>query len=133
MSEPLLHPLFLILDHNAEGRMLLGRTLLRKFPSAILQECDTLEAALAALKKSQVDVVISHRAIGYDGVATIAMIRQEHPELPIVMVSGVDRAKEARSAGASEFIRFDAWLTVGTVVERLLRNRTETKDSTPQV
>lgn len=131
MPEPLLYPVFLVIDHNPEGRLLLGRTLLRKFPTAILQECDTVEAALAALKKSRVDAVVSHRVIGFDGATTVAMIRQAHPDLPIVMVSGVDRAQEARAAGASEFIRFDAWLTVGSVVDRLLSARTVSKEPMP--
>jgi DNA-binding NtrC family response regulator len=130
MSEPLPHPIFLIIDHNAEGRMLIGRTLRRKYPNAILQECDTLEAALTALRESRIDAVVSHRAIGYDGVTTLQMIRYAQPAMPIVMVSGVDRAKEAHAAGA-EFIRFDAWLTVGSVVERLLQERASSKD-TPQ-
>src|SRR5205085_7089245 len=50
MSEPLLRPFFLVLDHNAEGRMLLGRTLLRKFPTAILQECDRSEEHTSELQ-----------------------------------------------------------------------------------
>ena len=109
--------------------MLLGRTLRRKFPTAILHECDTVDAALAALRKNAVDAIVSHRAIGYDGVTTVAMLREAYPYVPIVMVSGVDRAKEALSAGASEFVQFDAWLTVGLVVERLLEPRGEEKVS----
>lgn len=115
------HPIFLIVDHNPEGRMLLGRTLLRKFPTGIIKECATVEAAMAALNEGRVDAIISHRAIGYDGVATIALLHGARPELPLIMVSGTDRSKEARDAGATEFIRFDAWLMVGTVVERILK------------
>lgn len=84
------------------------------------------------MKETRVDVVISHRAIGYDGVATLAAIHEAYPDIPLIMVSGTDRAKEARNAGASEFIRFDAWLMVGTVVERLLNARQNPSGDAPK-
>ena len=111
---------FLLVDHNADSRLLLGRTLHRKFPAAVIQECDSAPATVAALQAGPVDVAICHRLDGHDGAAVVALIRQASPAVPIIMVSGVNRSLEARKAGANAFLNFDEWLTLGTVVERLL-------------
>ena len=111
---------FLLVDHNADSRLLLGRTLLRKFPGALIKECDTAPAALAAVQSAAIDVAICHRLDGHDGATVVGLLRQANPAVPIIMVSGINRSHEARKAGANAFLNFDEWLTLGTVVERLL-------------
>jgi len=118
-----LHPIFLVVDHNADSRLLLTKPILRRFPGAIMQECETMEASLAALQRTSVDAIVSHRVIGYDGATTVQMFRRVNSHVPIVMVSGIDRAREAYAAGANVFVNFDAWLTMGAVVEQILRER----------
>src|SRR5438105_4712126 len=117
------HQIFLVVDHNADSRLLLTKPILRRFPGAIMQECETMEAALAALQRTAIDTIVSHRVIGYDGATTVQMLRRVNPHVPIVMVSGIDRAREAYAAGATVFVNFDAWLTMGAVVEQVLRER----------
>lgn len=113
-------PTFLLVDHNADSRLLLGRTLRRKFAGALIKECDTVPAALAAIQTAPVDVAICHRLEGHDGSTIVGLLRQANPVVPIIMVSGINRSLEARKAGANAFVNFDEWLTLGTVVERFL-------------
>jgi len=111
---------FLIVDDNADSRFLLAKTLLRKFPQAILQECQDGEAALAIVQAGQVDALVVHRAAGIDGITLVRELRQANAAVPIVMVSGIDRTKEALAAGASRFLHYDEWLRIGTSVDELL-------------
>lgn len=113
-------PKFLIVDDNADSRFLLVKTLLRKFPQAILQETQDGESAVALVKSGQLDAVVVHRAAEIDGVSLVRNLRQTNPAVPIVMVSGLDRTKAALEAGASTFLSYDAWLRIGTVVSELV-------------
>lgn len=112
---------FLIVDDNPDSRFLLVKTLLRKFPQAVAQECQDGDAAVALAKSEKLDAMIVHRAAEVDGLTLIRMLRQVSSIVPIVMVSGIDRAKEAREAGANTFLSYDAWLRIGSIVDDLLR------------
>ena len=114
---------FLIVDDNADSRFLLVKTLLRKFPQAILQETQDGESATALARTENLDAIIVHRAAEVDGLTLIRMLRQVNAGVPIVMVSGIDRTKTALEAGASTFLSYDAWLRIGTVVAELLASR----------
>ena len=113
-------PKFLIVDDNADSRFLLVKTLLRKFPQAILQETQDGESAIALMKAGHLDAVVVHRAAEIDGISLIRNLRQSNPTVPIVMVSGLDRSKAAVEAGANTFLSYDAWLRIGTVVSELI-------------
>lgn len=120
---------FLIVDDNADSRFLLVKTLLRKFPQAVVQECQDGDAAVALVRAEKLDAIVAHRAAEVDGLTLIRMLRQANPTIPIVMVSGFDRAKEAITAGATCFLSYDAWLRIGTVVAELLAATTSAGDS----
>lgn len=116
---------FLIVDDNSDSRFLLVKTLLRKFPQAVLQECQDGDAAIAIARMEKLDAIIAHRAAEVDGLTLIRMLRQTNPKVPIVMVSGLDRSQEAMAAGATCFLSYDAWLRIGTVVAELLSSGAE--------
>lgn len=111
---------FLIIDDNPDSRFLLVKTLLRKFPQAVLQETQDGESAVSLLRDERPDAVVVHRATDVDGLTLIRMLRKLNAVVPIVMVSGIDRTQTAREAGASTFLNYDAWLRIGTVVSELL-------------
>lgn len=125
------HQKFLIVDDNPDSRFLLVKTLLRKFPNAVVQECKEAATALALAKSEPLDAIIVHRASEMDGLTMIRALRESRPSLPIVMTSGIDRSKEAIIAGASAFLNYDAWLRVGTVVAELLTPPSRTDLSSP--
>ncbi len=113
-------PRFLIVDDNADSRFLLVKTLLRKFPQAVLQETQQGEDAIRMLRDGNLDAVVVHRASDVDGLTLIRSLRQTNATLPIVMVSGIDRTLTAIEAGATTFLNYDAWLRIGTVVSELI-------------
>ena len=120
---------FLIVDDNADGRSLLTRTLLRKFPQSLATECGDATTAVQTAKTERLDAIIVHRAGEVSGLELIPLLRHVVPAIPIVFVSGFDRSAEAVAAGATCFLNYDAWLRIGTVVNDLLRPEDPTADA----
>lgn len=114
-------PKFLIVDDNSDSRFLLVKTLLRKFPQAVIQECQHSDSAVQIAQKENPTAIIAHRAADTDGITLVRFLRHVNAAVPIVMVSGFDRSKEAIAAGATQFLNYDEWLRIGTVVAELLR------------
>jgi CheY-like chemotaxis protein len=114
-------PEFLLIDDNADNRFLLAKTLIRRFPNALVQECQDSEPAMVAARRSSLTAVIVHRAADMDGLPLVELLRGARPTLPILFVSGADARAKALEAGASAFLNYDAWLNVGVIVEDLLR------------
>lgn len=113
---------FLIVDDHLDNRFLLTKTLARKFPAAIIQECQDSGAAFLVAGRTPLAAAIVHRASDMDGISLIEGLRKEYPSLPILCVSGIDRHEAAFRAGASAFLNYEAWLRVGTVVEEMLQD-----------
>jgi len=113
-------PKFLIIDDVEENRFLISKTLLRKFPGALVQECEETAPALAAAQHDRLAAIIVHRSTELSGPAVIAKLRRLNPSVPIVMVSGRESCPEAIEAGANAFLNYEAWLRIGTVVEDVM-------------
>jgi CheY-like chemotaxis protein len=107
---------FLVIDDNHDSRFLLTKTLLRKFPQAIVQECQDSQPAEAEARNGKLDAIVAHRAADMDGLTLIRLLRQANAAIPIVMVSGIDRTADALAAGATEFLNYDQWQRIGSVV-----------------
>lgn len=118
MSE--MSPVFLVIDFNHDSRFLLVKTLRRKFPQAMIQECDEADSALEFVRSRAVSAVITHRSFDTPGLELVRQLREVEPTIPIVMVSGVERSEAAMAAGATAFLHYDEWLRIGTIVEGLL-------------
>ena len=110
----------LVIDDNPESRFLLTRTLVRKFPLSVVLECADAGTAVLTTRRETLDVIILHRTADVPGVELIEMLRAVTRAVPIIMVSGIDRATEAAAAGANFFLSYDEWLRIGTVVAELL-------------
>lgn len=123
-------PEFLVIDDNRDSRFLLTKTLLRKFPAAVLHECETSEAALATLRSRHLAAIISHRSAETPGIELLLELRALNRDVPIVMVSGVDRKAAALAAGANRFFLYDEWLRIGTVVDDVLAQRSSSTATT---
>jgi DNA-binding response OmpR family regulator len=120
---------FLIVDDNPDSRFLLVKTLLRKFPHAIIHECQDGNTAINLTKSESLDALIVHRAEEVDGLTLIRTLHKVDAKVPIVMVSGIDRSKESLAAGATCFLSYEAWLRIGTIVAELLPGGAPTKRS----
>lgn len=117
---------FLVVDDNADSRMLLARTLMRRFPEAVVLECQHGDTAVRIAEREQLNAVIAHRTFDYDGETLIALMRRVNPAVPIVMVSGYDRSARALAAGANAFLNYDGWLNIGTVVADVMESAQKT-------
>ena len=93
---------------------------MRKFPAALVHECQECATAVAAAASETFDVIIVHRAVEIDGITMTRMVRKVNPDVPIVMISGIDRTKAALEAGATRFHNYDEWLRIGTIVAEIL-------------
>lgn len=111
---------FLVVDDNADGRALLGRTLIRKFPSAAIVECGDGNTAITLAGTEHFDGIVVHRAGEFDGESLVRSLRQVARDVAIIMVSGVDRTAAAMAAGATAFLEYDRWLMLGSLVEEIL-------------
>jgi DNA-binding NarL/FixJ family response regulator len=108
---------FLVVDYHPESRYLLVKTLLRKFPGATILECDEAEQALKVSREVPLSAIITHRTVEETGADLVRQFRADHPRMPIIMVSGIDRQEAALAAGATCFLHYDEWLRIGSVVE----------------
>jgi CheY-like chemotaxis protein len=118
---------FLLVELNTQGFALMERTLSRRFPGAELHNFVDGREAAQRLSEGQFDAVIVHRAIAMEGVEVVRELRAINGQIPIVMMSSVNRAAAATEAGATTFLPYDAWLLLGTVLDELLRT-TVSKD-----
>lgn len=110
-------PRFLVVDFHAESRFLLVKTLLRKFPGATIHECEEVEGGLELVRTYALSAVVAHRTFDVSGAEVVRRYRAVDPNVPIVMVSGMDRRGEALEAGATSFLSYEEWLRIGSVVE----------------
>ena len=113
-------PTFLVVDDNADARFLLVKTLLRKFPRAVIHECQSAETAIEFARREAQSAIIVHRSVELAGLDLVRQLREAHPAVPIVMVSGVDRTAAAQAAGATAFLLYDEWLRIGTLIGDLI-------------
>ncbi len=113
-------PSFVIIDFHAESRYLLVKTLRRKFPEAVIHESDDAEKAIEIARAVNLAAIITHRTFEMEGAELVRRLRDADPRVPIIMVSGMDRSDVARAAGATDFLHYDEWLRIGTVVEQHL-------------
>src|SRR4051812_5707409 len=112
---------FLVIDDNPDSRFLLVKTLLRKFPQSVIQECQGSEPAIDVARDHLTSAIVLHRATDADGETLIRLLRRVNATVPIVMVSGFDRSQMALAAGANAFLNYDEWLRIGSVVADLLQ------------
>lgn len=109
-------PVFLVIDFHAESRFLLVKTLLRKFPGALVQECEDADIAAQLAASARLTAIVAHRTFETTGAELVKQLRAVDARIPIVMVSGIDREAEMLAAGANAFLHYDEWLRIGTVV-----------------
>ncbi|MEO5960977.1 MAG: response regulator [Opitutaceae bacterium] len=109
-----------MIDDNPDSRLLLVRTLQRRFSSAAIIECQDPDVAIRYAGSHRPSAIIAHRAGEMDGLTLIGELRAANATVPIVMVSGIDRTKQALAAGATRFLHYDEWLRIGTVVADLI-------------
>ncbi len=86
---------------------------------------DTAEALRSELHGADWDLVIAdYTMLGLTGTKALAIVREEHPDLPFIFVSGTigeDTAVTAMRTGAHDYIMKDSLARLAPAVERELR------------
>lgn len=123
---------FLVIDFHRESRYLLVKTLQRKFADAIVHEAEDANEAVAAARGGTLSAIITHRTFDLSGAELVRQLRAVDPRVPIVMVSGMDRAADALAAGASSFLRYEEWLRIGSIVEAHIAARNAASPEPPE-
>lgn len=113
-------PEFLVVEADTDTRFLLSKTILRKFPQALIHEREQADAALSSAEAGKLTSAIVHDADDMEGTALVALLRESNPTLPILAVSCEADPAAALRAGASGFLLTQEWLRVGTVVDDLI-------------
>lgn len=117
------HRKFLVVDDDLFGRFHVSGTLLRRYPTAVVQECQDLYTASEVVSDLPVSehatVVIARRTPQAGGRRLIAALRAGHSSVPIVWLGDPREETLAPSAGATRFMSKDAWLLIGEVVADL--------------
>ncbi len=115
----------LVVDDNVHMRKLVV-TILQAFGVVQICEADNGERAWSALRESNPDVVVLDWMMeGMSGLDLIKMMRTNpqtpNPFVPVIMLTGhthIDRVRQARDAGANEFIAKP--VSVKTMMSRLI-------------
>src|SRR5882672_8137712 len=97
---------FLVIDDNPDSRFLLVKTLLRKFPDAVMQECQSSQPAIDVATQDKISAIVLHRATDADSALLLKLLRRVNATVPIVVVSGYDRTKVSLDAGANYFLNY---------------------------
>jgi len=99
-------PQILLVDDEAIALTNLTHVLQRE--GYAVTACRDGEAALAALKRSEFDLVLTDLKMpGIDGMEVLREVRASYPDVPVIMITGyatLDSAVEAMKAGAYHYI-----------------------------
>jgi DNA-binding NtrC family response regulator len=93
-------------DDDMDFVEILARRFKRR--GARVRICSNAEACMEAVRNDPPDVVVTDRMLGgYDGLRLVSRLREESPELAVIMLSGYsDEAsiREAMNAGVTEYL-----------------------------
>jgi diguanylate cyclase (GGDEF)-like protein len=91
----------------------------------LARRVDTADALRRELYESQWDLVIADYTMpGFSGTKALAIVREQHPDLPFIFVSGTigeDTAVAAMRTGAHDYIMKDNLTRLAPAVEREMR------------
>ncbi|MGC2414317.1 MAG: PAS domain S-box protein [Stellaceae bacterium] len=114
----------LLLEDQPRDAELIRRELRETGLDFTARRADTREAFIGALETFAPDIVLAdYKLTGFDGAAALAHVRRVHPEIPVVMVTGVlgdEGATALLKAGAKDFVLKDNLARLPLVIERAL-------------
>jgi diguanylate cyclase (GGDEF)-like protein/PAS domain S-box-containing protein len=114
----------LYLEDDAADVELVRAELERAIPPFVLKHVETRETYWHALREFRPDVVLSdHGLPGFDSHAALAMLKDESPEVPFIVVSGTlgeERAIEILKGGVTDYVLKDRLSRLSPAVGRAL-------------
>jgi len=114
----------LMLEDTPTDAELIEREL-RKTGITFTSKCvETRDAFVRALEEFRPDIVLSdYKLPDFDGLAALEIVQRDHPEVPVVMVTGAladIEAVELIHAGAKDYVLKDRLARLGPAVQRAL-------------
>jgi PAS domain S-box-containing protein len=113
----------LLLEDDANDATLIRIQLERHGVRADWQHATTEQEFRAALAAPPDLVLADYKLPGFDGLAALKIVREQHPDTPFIFVSGAlgeERAIEALKSGATDYVLKDRLQRLPAVVERAL-------------
>ncbi len=99
---------FLIIDDNADDRMLVKRELRKEFAEAVIYEAGSPEEMARALDGEAMDLVVTDYQLGWtDGLAVLREVKARWPHCPVVMFSGAMQEEvvvQAMKLGLEDYV-----------------------------
>ncbi len=90
----------------------------------VLQRVDTRDAFVRALEEFHPDIILSdYKLPDFNGMAALEIVQRDHPEVPVVMVTGAlsdIEAVELIHAGAKDYVLKDRLARLAPAVQRAL-------------
>jgi PAS domain S-box-containing protein len=121
----------LILEDNANDAALMEGALRNGGLDFTAQKIQTRDEFLKAIKDSPPDAVLADYALpGFGGMEALTLLRQQHADMPVVMVSGAvgdEKVAELMKAGAADFVPKDRLEKLAPAMKRALRELAEKK------
>ena len=114
----------LMLEDTPTDAELIEREL-RKAGIAFTSKCvETRDAFVRALEEFHPDIVLSdYKLPDFDGLAALEIVQRDHPEVPVVMVTGAltdIKAVELIHAGAKDYVLKDRLARLAPAIQRAL-------------
>src|SRR5437773_4318305 len=123
----------LLLEDSPQDAELVERELRRGGIGFVSKRLNTEKAFAQAIKHSQPDLILADYQLGgFNGLEALAMVRQQCPDVPFILISGVcgeELAIDALTGGAADYILKDRLYRLVPAVRHALeigdRRRTE--------
>ena len=119
----------LIVEDCEDDAQMLVRHLEREGLAVESERVETPATLLAALRARPWDVVISDYSMpAFRAPEAVALVRQDDPDIPFIIVSGTvgeESAVAALKAGAQDFLTKDSLSRLGPAIEREMRDAEE--------
>ncbi len=109
-------------EDTQDDAALIERALARAGYDVLARRVDSAEALRRELHEAEWDLVIADYTMpGFSGTKALAIVREQHPDLPFIFVSGTigeDTAVAAMRTGAHDYIMKDNLKRLAPAVEQ---------------
>ena len=116
----------LLVEDSEDDALLIERQLRRGNYQPTMLRVDSADALDKALLEREWDIVITdHNLPNFDSHQALALVRKDHPDLPVIIVSGSigeELAVEAMKSGANDYIMKDKLSRLVPAIGRELRD-----------
>jgi signal transduction histidine kinase len=122
----------LLVEDNPDDELLIARQLRKDGLQVVSQRVETLDAVRESITTGSWDLVIADYCLtGFNGLDTLAVVKELDPNLPFILVSGTvgeEVAVESIKAGADDYLLKQNLLRLSIAVNRAIRESEERRN-----